>query len=215
MKTIKYVIVGVVVLSLSLSNISKLWGQEGSIEFMETYSCFEVTSNLDPEDKFFQLIDINHVDPESSFLGKCSHEQTSELWGYIHSDVFLSKLPDDIRFAWRAQHDDQLQSLFALKQKGKSDPVLDQADIHKVSVQKDKLNDSYSLQITFTEDGAKEWETLTGKNVGRDIAIVVDGKVYSAPWLIEQIKHGDCSISGNFNENEISRFKALLEPSHR
>lgn len=214
MKTIKYYILGILMVSLSMSGINNLWGQKGSVKFMETYSCNEITSNLDQEDKFFQLLDLNQVDPTSSRIGNCNLNKASELWEYIHSDAFLQKLPDDIIFAWGVGHDDQPQKLYVLKQRGKSAPELDDTDIQNVSIMKDNQYENYSLLISFSEEGAKEWETLTGNNVGRDIAIVIDGKVYSAPRLSEQIKGGECSISGKFNKSEISRFKDLLEPSH-
>jgi len=214
MKKIKYYILGVLMVSLSLSGINDLLGQKGSVKFMETYSCNEITSNLDQEDKFFQLIDLNQADPTSSKIGNCKLEKASVLWEYIHSDAFLHQLPDDIIFAWGASHDNQTQKLYALKQRGKSAPELDDTDIQNVAIKKDNNDENYSLLISFSEEGAKEWETLTGKNVGRDIAIVIDGKVYHSPRLSEQIKGGECSISGKFNESEISKFKELLEPSH-
>ena len=214
MKKIKYYILGILMVSLSLNGLNNLWGQKASVKFMETYSCNEITSNLDTEDKFFRLIELNQVDPKSSKIGKCKLDNASELWEYIHNDAFLQQLPDDIIFAWGVSHDDQPQKLYALKQKGKSAPELDDSDIQNVAIMKDNQGENYSLQISFSEEGAKEWEALTGKNVGRDIAIVIDGKVYSAPRLSEQIKGGECSISGKFNESEISKFKKLLEPSH-
>jgi SecD/SecF fusion protein len=55
------------------------------------------------------------------------------------------------------------------------------------------------------------WASLTRDNVGRNIAILFDGKVFGAPRVMEEIKNGECMISGNFTESELNRLKAALE----
>ena len=209
MKSYKNIILGVLMVTLSLSSMTNLLGQHGSIEFLETYSYCEFISNLDPGDRFFHLIDTEQSDPKSSKLGKCKAEKVSEVWKYIHNDDFLNQLPGDTRFAWGAQVEDHL-ALFVLKQPGKAYEGPDQSDLNDVAIQKDKLNGTFSLLISFSDEGAKDWEILTGKNVGRNIAILIEGKVYAAPTVREKIKHGKCMISGNFSESEVSRLKELL-----
>lgn len=215
MKTFKYIILGVLMVLLSLSSMTNLLGQKGSIIFMETYTYSEITSNLDPGNRLFQMIEGCKTDPESSKLWKCPNEKASEIWDYIHSDGFLNQLPDDIRFAWGAQEEDDHLTLFALKQSGKTFAGPDQSDIQDVAIQKNNQNGTYGLFISFSEEGAEKWATLTGKNVGHSIAIVIEGKVYAAPIVKEKIKQGKCVISGNFSKSEISRLKDLLEkPTH-
>ena len=105
--------------------------------------------------------------------------------------------------------------MFALKQPGKIAVGHNHSDIQDVAIQKDNRNGAYNLLITFSEEGAKEWATLTSKNIGRPIAIVIDGKVYAAPTVKEKIEQGKCVISGNFNESEISKLKSSLDKSVR
>jgi len=210
MKLYKNIILAVLLITLCLSSMTNLLGQHGSIEFLETYSYTEFISNLDPGDRFFQLIDTDQSDPKSSKLGKCKTEKVSEVWKYIHNDVFLNQLPEDTRFAWGPQEEDH-QALFVLKQPGKAFEGPDQSDLNTVAIQKDKRNGTFSLLISFSDQGAKEWEILTGKNVDRNIAILIEGKVYAAPTVREKIKQGKCVISGNFSESEVSRLKELLE----
>lgn len=213
MKTIKYITLGILIIILSFNSLSTLRGQEGSLRFVETYSVNEITSSLDPEDKFFQLIEINQRDPGSSKIGTCTLKQSDVVWSYIHSKDFLRQLPEDLRFAWGAEQDDQQQSLYALKQSVNVEAKLDHTDILEAAVIQDNLGNSYSLQITFSEEGTERWARLTGNNVGRAIAIVLEGKVYSAPRVNEPIKHGKCVISGNFNETDILQFKELFARS--
>ncbi|MEN8229931.1 MAG: hypothetical protein ABFS38_17355 [Bacteroidota bacterium] len=212
MKTFKYIILGVLMAILSLSSMTELLGQKGSIEFLETYSYSEIISHLDPGDRLFQLVDANQSDPESSKLGICNAEKAAEVWKYLQTESFLNQLPNNTRFAWGVREkEEEYLTLFALKQPGKAFAGPDQSDIEEMAIQKDNKNESFGLFISFSEDGAEKWETLTGKNVNRNIAIVIEGKVYAAPIVREKIKQGECVISGNFSKKDVSRLKELLE----
>jgi len=52
---------------------------------------------------------------------------------------------------------------------------------------------------------------MTRENIGKNIAIVIDGKVVAAPVVQAEIKEGKCMISGNFSKGDASKMKALLE----
>ena len=56
-----------------------------------------------------------------------------------------------------------------------------------------------------------KWARMTKENVGRNIAIVLDGKVVTAPNVRQEITQGKCMISGDFNKTEASEMKAMLE----
>jgi len=101
--------------------------------------------------------------------------------------------------------------LYALKEPYKAATGPDQSDIQDVAIKKNDQEGTYNLLISFSEEGAEEWATLTSKNVGRNIAIVIDGDVYAAPVVREKIEQGKCVISGNFSKNEVSRLKEKLE----
>ena len=58
------------------------------------------------------------------------------------------------------------------------------------------------VQLTFSDRGAGIFERLSAGNVGRRMAIVLDGTVYSAPVMRERIGGGRCSITGGFTSAE-------------
>ena len=211
MRTLKYIIVGVLMLSLSFSSMSNLLGQRESIEFLETYTYSEISSRLDPSDQFFQLINTDQTDPESSDLGSCEATKSQEVWKHLHTKDFQNQLPEDAKFAWGVNEKEGNLTLFALRKSNKGGRGPNQSDILDVSVQKDQLNQGYNMLISFSEKGAEEWEVLTGNNIDRSIAFVIEGKVYMAPTVREKIKHGKCMISGEFSKDELSRLKKLLE----
>jgi len=67
------------------------------------------------------------------------------------------------------------------------------------------------INMTMTPTGAKKWARLTGNNVGRQIAIVLDNYVYSAPVVQGEITGGNSSISGNFTIEEAQDLANILK----
>ena len=60
----------------------------------------------------------------------------------------------------------------------------------------------YNVQLTFTEEGTKKFAEATAKNVGKKIAIVYDGVLYSNPVVQQAITGGQCTISGQESYEE-------------
>ncbi|TSC72269.1 MAG: protein-export membrane protein SecD [Parcubacteria group bacterium Gr01-1014_70] len=58
------------------------------------------------------------------------------------------------------------------------------------------------VTLTFDEEGARLFEELTGSNVGKQIAIYLDGFPISAPVVQQKIVGGQAQITGNFTRNE-------------
>lgn len=67
------------------------------------------------------------------------------------------------------------------------------------------------VDVEFTDEGAKKFEEITAKYVGKQIAIVLDGKVMSAPRVIEKISGGRAEITGNFTIEEAKRLVIVLQ----
>ncbi|MHC2991099.1 preprotein translocase subunit SecD [Pontibacter sp. HJ8] len=67
------------------------------------------------------------------------------------------------------------------------------------------------INMTMTPAGAKRWAKLTGDNVGRQVAIVLDNYVYSAPVVQGEITGGNSSISGNFEIEEAKDLANILK----
>ncbi len=73
----------------------------------------------------------------------------------------------------------------------------------------DQMNQAY-VTLNFNNRGATIFERLTGENVGRRMAIVLDGKVYSAPNIRERITGGRASISGDFTTSQAQDLALVL-----
>ncbi len=72
-----------------------------------------------------------------------------------------------------------------------------------------RFNDPY-VSIVFNAIGAKQFEDITGKNVKKRMAIVLDGNVYSAPVIQEKISGGSAQITGSFTMDEAKDLAIVL-----
>jgi len=72
-----------------------------------------------------------------------------------------------------------------------------------------QFNEPY-VSITFNRQGARIFEQVTGENVRRRLAIVLDGRVYSAPVIQERIPGGTARITGNFSIPEARDLAIVL-----
>lgn len=72
-----------------------------------------------------------------------------------------------------------------------------------------ETNEPY-VGISFNKQGAKLFARITGDNVGRRLAIILDNKVHSAPVIREKIPHGEARISGGFVLEEAKDLAVVL-----
>ena len=66
------------------------------------------------------------------------------------------------------------------------------------------------MNFTLNSDGAQQFGNFTGKNIGKRLAIVLDGKVYSAPAVRARISDSG-QISGNFDKNSAADLSITLK----
>ena len=75
------------------------------------------------------------------------------------------------------------------------------------------INSQYNtpyVSLTFDKQGARIFERITGNNVKKRLAIVLDGVVYSAPVIQERISGGQASITGSFTMSEARDLAIVL-----
>ncbi|MDR2891970.1 MAG: protein translocase subunit SecD [Deltaproteobacteria bacterium] len=71
-------------------------------------------------------------------------------------------------------------------------------------------NNQPGVSLSFNSSGAALFERITAENTGRNMAIVLDGKVYSAPVIREKISGGTASITGSFTIEEANDLALVL-----
>lgn len=97
-------------------------------------------------------------------------------------------------------------------------PILDGSMLVDAKVGYDQQNNQPLINFKLNGQGAKIFGDFSGESVGKRMAVVLDGKVYSAPVIRERIGGGSGQISGNFTPQEAHdvaialRSGALLAP---
>jgi RNA polymerase sigma factor (sigma-70 family) len=91
--------------------------------------------------------------------------------------------------------------------------LLDQTDLKSASVITNRPAGKPWIQITFTDAGAKRFAKVTHQNIGKRLAIIIDGRLYSAPTIKSEIRGGQAEISGNFSEAEAQDLATKINQS--
>lgn len=92
----------------------------------------------------------------------------------------------------------------------KSQPELSGKYLTDAQVAFDQFNRPY-VTLSLNKEGAKIFEEVTGKNIDRQLAIVLDGQVTSAPEIQSKIAGGRASITGNFSLDEAKDLRIVLK----
>ena len=138
-----------------------------------------------------------------SLVGYASVRDTAAVNKMIYGSLAKQILPSDLKLLWSAKPEEGLNKknvygLYALKITTSDGRAPLEGDV--VTDAKDDFDQHGRPQVSMTmnSEGAREWAALTKANVGKAIAIVLDGVVYSAPRVDREISGGQSVISGNF-----------------
>ncbi len=89
-------------------------------------------------------------------------------------------------------------------------PILTGSEVVDAKVAFDQQTNQPIINFTLSSFGAKVFGDFTAKSVGKRLAVVLDGKVFSAPSIRERIGGGSGQISGNFTVNEAGNVAIAL-----
>ncbi|WP_273178144.1 protein translocase subunit SecDF [Hoylesella pleuritidis] len=140
-----------------------------------------------------------------SMVGLANVRDTAAINQVIHSAVAKQILPSDVKLLWSAKPTDMYQGakniyeLHALKMTSSNGRAPLEGDV--VTDAKDQFNPTTGqpeVSMSMNSEGARRWAALTKANVGKAIAIVLDGVVYTSPRILGEIDGGQSSITGHF-----------------
>ena len=80
--------------------------------------------------------------------------------------------------------------------------LLDGSAVESAKLSTDPISNEPIVEVTFNEEGTKKFSDITAENVKKRIAIVVDGKVQTAPIVQTRIPGGKVHITGNLTKAE-------------
>jgi SecD/SecF fusion protein len=134
---------------------------------------------------------------QSATVGYAQIKDTARVNQYLR--IAKSVFPRDMKLAWnnepRVQGSGVLE-LLALKTTNRDLKAALGGEVITEARQDYDQNGRVEVSMSMNSEGAKIWKRLTGENIGRQIAIVLDDYVYSAPNVNSEIPNGQSSISG-------------------
>ena len=138
-----------------------------------------------------------------SLVGYAHVRDTAAIDKIIHSEIAKEIIPSDMKLLWSAKPADGLNNknvyeLHAIKVTSATGRAPLEGDV--VTDAKDEFDQMGRpcVSMSMNSEGARLWAQLTKNNIGKAIAIVLDGVVYSAPRVSNEIDGGNSQISGNF-----------------
>ena len=136
-------------------------------------------------------------------VGYANYKDTAEVNKLLAMKEAQTILPKELRLKWGVKAADfdksgQIYELYAIKSTERNGRAPLEGDV--ITDAKDDFDNfgKPSVSMSMNTDGSRRWATLTKNNVGRAIAIVLDGYVYSAPNVNGEITGGHSQITGNF-----------------
>ena len=158
-----------------------------------------------------QLILPNVYAPQVAAAEKENLETLSE---YFRLPAVKALFPSDVKLAWSNKSVDGGAKgtfvLYALRgMNGVAAPVLDGTGITNARAQGGQ-NGGFEVSMSMDHETALTWADITERNANKQIAIVLDGYVYSAPMSHGRIDGGQSSITGNFDVQEAEDLASVL-----
>ena len=153
---------------------------------------------------FSKLIMMQGMQPTNCVVGYAIAKDTAAINAMVNSEAAKSILPADLKLAWGVKNASGMKAnvfeLYALRANNGLPSM--QGDV--IADAKDEFDQNHRpiVSMTMTTSGARDWATLTKKNLKKCVAIVLDGYVYSAPVVQNEITGGNSQISGKFTTDD-------------
>ena len=217
--------------------VTELLKSSANLEFFEVYNYEEVGGALQSLSAQFAAQDtINHTQlmallgggqTGTPVIGMVKAEDRVMIDSILNTSLAKTILPSNFSALWQIKADEipvtdnegnivkkengenkttPYWSLIALK----GEPVLEGDVITSASTEYDNMQGNV-VNMRMSDKGSHQWANITGNNLGRAIAIVLDGKVYSAPRVNTRIEGGSSQITGNFTPEEANDLANVLK----
>ena len=175
-------------------------------------------ANLEQIKKEHPLLAVLQVNPsgQGPVVGYANYKDTADINKYLSMPEVQAEMPKDLRLKWGVspyEYDPKAQTfeLYAIKSTERNGRAPLEGDV--VVNAKDEF-DHYgkpAVSMSMNTDGARRWAQLTKQNVGKAIAIVLDGYVYSAPNVNQEITGGNSQITGHFTPEQAKDLANVLK----
>ncbi len=158
----------------------------GVVEFYPTVSGAEIGLN----DNTIYVVEVNSADAKNRIDNEINN---------------VAANLNGLAFKWMSDNDGDY--LYALDTDNVFRPVI-------TDIEADTNRGYTQIDMTFDQESAQAWRTITRNNIGRSIAIVVDGEILSAPRVNTEIEGGRSAITGHFTPEQAQILAAQLSAAN-
>ncbi len=145
-----------------------------------------------------------------------NYKDTADINKYLSMKEIQAELPKDLRLKWGVsayEYDPKGQTfeLYAIRSTERNGRAPLEGDV--VVSAKDEYDQfgKPAVSMSMNTDGSRRWAQLTKQNIGKNIAIVLDGYVYSAPNVNTEITGGNSQITGHFTPEQAKDLANVLK----
>ena len=209
--------------------VSELLQRSANLEFYETYQAGEIAPRLqnvvarlagDSTVNVAPLAQLMQQQGYGAIVGFAPDARSMQQINQIlETPVAKSLLPSDLKLRWGVKPTTRTEqdgtetnfgfALYSLKAPGDK-PALDGKAVSDASSNYDPLRGN-EVSMRMNPEGARAWARVTAANVNKQVAIVLDDQVYSAPNVNQAIEGGQSSITGDFTIDEAKDLANVLK----
>ncbi|GIV58997.1 MAG: protein translocase subunit SecD [Rhodothermaceae bacterium] len=160
-----------------------------------------------------RLLDVMQPVGQGVIFGSVLEQDTAKVNALLRDPAVRAMLPPNVTLMYTASPQGttpdghEVYYLLGVRE----EVELDGSVITDARVDFDQFTNQPEVTMTMNSEGARTWSRLTGANVGRNIAIVLDGVVYSYPTVNERIPSGRSSITGLASRAEAQDIVTVLK----
>lgn len=151
-----------------------------------------------------------------AMVGVANLRDTARVNEYLNRSEVKANIPGNLKFLWAVkpeQRTPNLLSLYAIKTSGTENGAVMTGEV--ITDARDDFDQQNQpvVSMSMNSEGARQWRRITAQAAQNQdaIAIVLDGVVYSAPRVNEEIPNGNSSISGNFTIEDTKDLANVLK----
>ena len=151
---------------------------------------------------------------DSWVAGVARYSDTAEVNRMLATPEAKAIIPRDLKFMWGVKPmdgSDQYFELYCIKSDNKNGLADLTGDVVVDSKADFDQHGNPCVSMAMNTEGARRWAALTKQNIGRGVAIVLDGYVYSAPRVNGEIPGGRSEITGNFTVEDTQDLANVLK----
>jgi SecD/SecF fusion protein len=171
---------------------------------------------IDKENPLFSILvpssPIDSTATKGDIIGASSVKDTAQVHKYLAFPEVIDSMPRNIKFIWELKHADKNRDsaeLIAVRITTRDGSAVLNGNCI-INAEEKTSKRQATVIIKLNPEGAKILSRMTGENINKQIALVIDNTVWFNPYINLEITGGTLNISGNISSEEANYLASLL-----